>query len=140
MPVAANPKRASNQIDVGADIVAIYAHAAKLRGESWPPPSEPFVPLRPQPAIATIYFIGPEDGPIKIGWASRLKFRLRDLELANAFPLVVWATVEGPVKLEREYHKQFKAHRLHGEWFARHPDILAEIARLTPTPETPHAA
>jgi len=31
---------------------------------------------------------------------------------------------------ERAYHRQFAAHRLHGEWFAPHPDILAEIDRL----------
>lgn len=37
-------------------------------------------------------------------------------------------------KGERAYHAMFKAHRLHGEWFEPHPDILAEIARLTPTP------
>lgn len=82
------------------------------------------------PAIATIYFIGPKDGPIKIGWASRLEFRLRDLRLANAFPLEVWATVEGPPSLEREYHKRFAEHRLHGEWFERSPSIESEIERL----------
>ena len=86
--------------------------------------------LQPRPDRATIYFLGPTDGPIKIGWASRLQYRLRALELANAFPLHVWATVEAEITLEREYHKRFAAHRLHGEWFERHPDILAEIERL----------
>lgn len=87
-------------------------------------------PQRPQPAFATIYFIGPDDGPIKIGWASNIVTRVRDLRLANAFPLRIWASVGGPPSLEREYHKRFAAHRLHGEWFERHPDILAEIERL----------
>jgi len=90
----------------------------------------PYDRSAPRPERATIYFIGPVDGPIKIGWASRLKYRLRDLELANAFPLHVWATVEAEITLEREYHKRFAEHRLHGEWFERHPDILAEIERL----------
>jgi hypothetical protein len=82
------------------------------------------------PKQVTIYFIGPANGPIKIGYASRLSFRLRDLELANPYPLHVWASVEGPLKLEREYHACFAAHRLHGEWFARCLEIEAEIARL----------
>jgi hypothetical protein len=85
---------------------------------------------RPQPSTATIYFVGPVDGPIKIGWASRINVRLRDLRMANAFPLSLWASVSGAPSLEREYHKRFAAHRLHGEWFDRHPDILAEIDRL----------
>lgn len=84
---------------------------------------------KPPPNVI-IYFIGPQDGPIKIGYARRLSFRLRELELMNAYPLTVWASLEGPMKLEREYHARFKEHRLHGEWFARHPDILAEIDRI----------
>lgn len=31
---------------------------------------------------------------------------------------------------ERDYHARFAAHRLRGEWFAPHPDILAEIEHL----------
>jgi hypothetical protein len=96
----------------------------------------PDVPIRlsrPQPTAGTIYFVGPQGGPIKIGFATRLAFRIRDLRLANALPLEIWASVEGPPSLEREYHKRFASHRLHGEWFEPHPDILAEIARLTPS-------
>jgi hypothetical protein len=89
---------------------------------------------RPQPASGTIYFVGPEGGPIKIGFASRLEFRLKDLRTANAYPLKVHATVEGPPKLERDYHQRFAAHRLHGEWFTPHPDILAEVERLASQP------
>jgi hypothetical protein len=83
------------------------------------------------PLIGTIYFIGPVDGPIKIGFASRLEFRVRDLRLMNALPLHVWASVQGPQKVEREYHLRFGGFRLHGEWFTRTPEIEAEIARLT---------
>lgn len=86
--------------------------------------------LRSAPAYATIYFIGPESGPIKIGYTVNVTLRLRDLRLANALPLKLWASIHGPTKLEREYHRRFAAHRLHGEWFERHPDILAEIDRL----------
>jgi len=86
--------------------------------------------LRPAPLTGTIYFIGPRDGPVKIGFASRLAVRLKDLRLANAFPLEVLASVEGPPCLERQYHRRFASARLHGEWFTRTPEIEAEIARL----------
>ena len=95
--------------------------------------------LRPTPTFSTIYFIGPEGGPIKIGYTANLTARLRSLRLANALPISLLASVEGPTRLEREYHRRFAAHRLHGEWFAPHPDILAEIDRLT-TKDTPHAS
>lgn len=85
---------------------------------------------RPAPETGTIYFIGPADGPVKIGFASRLAVRLKDLRLANALPLEVLASVEGPPRLEREYHRRFASARLHGEWFERTPEIEAEIASL----------
>lgn len=117
------------------NLEAIYAHAAKVRGEPWPPSScTSWSGSRPTPARSMIYFVGPAGGPIKIGRASRLEFRLRDLRLANAFPLELWASIEAPTSLEREYHARFDAHRLHGEWFERCPEIEAEIARLNTQP------
>lgn len=86
---------------------------------------------RPLPALTNIYFIGSECGPIKIGMAQNVNMRLRALQLAGPSKLTVLATVLAPPSEERDYHKQFAAHRLHGEWFSPHPDILAEITRLT---------
>lgn len=40
------------------------------------------------------------------------------------------AATPGERKQERAYHKHFSEHRLHGEWFEPHPDIMAEIERL----------
>lgn len=90
----------------------------------------PIRTFRPAPSVGSIYFVGPEGGPIKIGFASRLEFRLKDLRTMNAFPLVVHAVAQGSPSLERAYHKRFAEHRLHGEWFSAHPEILAEIERL----------
>lgn len=88
----------------------------------------------PPVITGTIYFVGPNDGPIKIGFASRLALRLKDLRTMNPYPLIVHATTDGHPKVERQYHKKFAAHRLHGEWFSPHPDILAEIERLNSHP------
>lgn len=116
-------RKRAEQIRAEMDGVMLH-FASKLA------PRPPTVVEPPRPKVGTIYFIGPEAGPIKIGFASRLEFRLRDLQLANALPLIVHASVEGSPKLERDYHRWFAAHRLHGEWFEPHPDILAEIERL----------
>jgi hypothetical protein len=124
--------------DSPIDMAALMKASALQRGLPWPPPSDP-LPIRPRPATATIYFLGPDDGPIKIGFASRVEVRLRGLRLANAFPLQLWATVQGPLTLEREYHRRFAAHRLHGEWFTRCPEIEAEIARLNAERIADHA-
>jgi hypothetical protein len=112
--------------------------AAKIKAETdrtmlaWASSLKTGVTKEPAPPkTGTIYFLGPEGGPIKIGFAKRLSFRLNDLRLMNPFPLIVHASVDGLASLERDYHRQFAAHRLHGEWFSPSPDILAEIERLT---------
>lgn len=118
--------RARKQKELDAEYWALMAHYAPSLTER-----EAIAPRgQSLPAAGTIYFVGPEGGPIKIGFASRLEFRLRELRTMNAFPLMVHATLEGHPSLKRDYHRKFAAHRLHGEWFAPHPDILAEIDRL----------
>lgn len=84
-------------------------------------------PVRP-PTLC--YFIGSIDGPIKIGASARPDYRLRDIQAANAYPLTILALADGGFATETGLHKRFAAHRLQGEWFERHPDILAEIDRL----------
>lgn len=77
-----------------------------------------------------VYFIGSEGGPIKIGVATKPVNRLKELQTSHHERLSIIVTAKGGQAQESAYHKQFAAHRLHGEWFARHPDILAEIERL----------
>jgi len=95
---------------------------AELRRLAYPPPP-------PQPEGYT-YFVSDGVGPIKIGFAMNVKTRLKALSTGSPVKLKVLATRRGPARVERFYHKRFAAHRLHGEWFSRHPDILAEIDRL----------
>lgn len=92
-----------------------------------------------------IYFIGSEAGPIKIGVADCAKSRLETLQTGSPVKLFIMAEMSGGPNIERSYHEKFSEHRLHGEWFAPHPDILAEIDRLkqttgypfTPPPSSP---
>lgn len=86
-----------------------------------------------------VYFVAGDVGGIKIGTAIDPQKRLTDLQCGSPIKLRILAVCDGGRGVEREYHARFSAHRLHGEWFDRHPDILAEIERLSPTPETRNA-
>jgi hypothetical protein len=86
-----------------------------------------------------VYFIGGDIGAIKIGAAHDPAARLKTLQCGSPIPIRLLAIADGCHEVEREYHRQFAAHRLHGEWFERCPEIEAEIGRLNsaplPTPE-----
>lgn len=77
-----------------------------------------------------VYFAGPVDGPIKIGRAVNLARRMKEIKCAHPAPVHVWATTPGGSLEEALYHNLLATHRVHGEWFARHPDVLSAIERL----------
>jgi len=92
----------------------------------------------PTPRLSRfVYFVGGDVGGIKIGIALDPQKRLIDLQCGSPIKLRILAVREGGRSVELAYHRQFAAHRLHGEWFERHPDILAEIDRLTPRRSPP---
>lgn len=100
--------------------------------EEWDRIHAPEPEPAPEPEIewADLYFIGADEGPVKIGVAQHPEKRLRQLQTAYPFPLKLLAVVKGAAPQEPEYHGRFAAHRLRGEWFERCPEILAEIERL----------
>jgi len=79
-----------------------------------------------------VYFIGKLDrGPIKIGFAKNLTRRLWMLQRETGADVRVLAKRPGGRDLEGAYHLQFETARIGLEWFARTPEIEAEIKRLT---------
>lgn len=88
------------------------------------------VPARRAGTSNTTYFIGGDVGAIKIGIACDVPRRLAALQNGSPMVLKVLAITPGGRDVERAYHYQFRAHRLHGEWFERCSEILAEIERL----------
>ena len=96
----------------------------------WPADPRPWnFPKAPEGHI--VYFVGGETGPVKIGFTQQaMKARLVCIQNGSPVKLYVLATVRAHRNLERLYHRQFSAHRLHGEWFERSPEIQAEIDRL----------
>ncbi|WP_203309747.1 GIY-YIG nuclease family protein [Sphingomonas beigongshangi] len=77
-----------------------------------------------------VYFCGPIDGPIKIGFSKDPRERLYRLQTNRHDRLHLWAETPGTDVDEASYHNRFFRFSIGGEWFARTPEIEAEIARL----------
>jgi hypothetical protein len=83
------------------------------------------------PAGHIVYFVGGEIGPVKIGFTQQpIKERLKCIQNGSPVKLRVLATLAARRQKEGWYHRLFAASRLHGEWFERTPELLAEIERL----------
>lgn len=81
--------------------------------------------------IQVIYFIQEgTDGPIKIGRTTQghIHVRLSQLQCGNPSPLRLLGYLPGDLGLERAMHSILARHRLQGEWFAAHPEVLKEAA------------
>jgi hypothetical protein len=80
----------------------------------------------------TIYFVlsCEKEPKVKIGFATNVRNRLRNLQVASPVRLVVVATVDGHNRLERTYHEKFRRDRLYGEWFRFSAAIREEILHL----------
>lgn len=79
-----------------------------------------------------IYFIQNEgDKSIKIGYTGGdAQNRKRQLQTNHSSELHLLATCKGSLEYESALQHRFAKHRLRGEWFRPHPDILAFISKL----------
>lgn len=83
-----------------------------------------------------IYFVQAESGgPIKIGFAADVFARLADLQSASPLTLRLLAGQSAEFWQEKRLHERHKAHRLHGEWFAPHDDVLRDVAAAKAGPQ-----
>lgn len=74
----------------------------------------------------------------KIGCASDVQSRFRDLRNASADDLILWAWAKDCGADEISAHYFFAEHRLHGEWFS--PSVTAFIARRVARQSKPSGA
>lgn len=81
----------------------------------------------------SVYFMGWQNGPIKIGLADNVRVRRETLQVACPYDLEILAVTTGGLRVELEYHRKFGSQRLRGEWFERCPEIEAEIERINMT-------
>lgn len=81
---------------------------------------------------STYFARGKVTGRIKIGVSRSPEYRVSQLQFCTngepATPLVIV-----PTNVEKTYHRAFRRWHEGHEWFAPHPDLIAEIDRLTDT-------
>jgi hypothetical protein len=93
-------------------------------------PTRNITMIKQRPKKHVVYFVRAETGVIKIGTTGDIEWRMKSLRGQSPVALTLLATVRGGRVREHQYHDQFAAHRLHGEWFSPAPEINAEIARI----------
>lgn len=78
--------------------------------------------------IECVYFVSPAPfNEIKIGYATDLFNRLRELQIANPHELHILTAIDGTIALEHRLHAIFATERLRGEWFKTSARIRAFI-------------
>lgn len=66
---------------------------------------------------------------VKIGFASDVERRMRELQTSNSSPVEALISIPGDRALEGRLHKRFAAHRKTGEWFRLSDEIKTFIRR-----------
>ena len=106
-------------------------------GMIYVPRAKRFYPANRKPREASVdmpsglvYFIGGDDGPVKIGYTSNLPVRFLALQNGSAIKLKVLEMRPGTRMDEHTLHARFSAARMTGEWFERTPDLLVMIAAV----------
>ena len=78
-----------------------------------------------------VYFIkSKHTGLIKIGYASDVFERIKQLSSGNTDRLLLLKTIKGGKKKESELHKLFDRYRKEGEWFYPSDELLGFIDSL----------
>lgn len=85
-----------------------------------------------------VYFIGVSDQIVKIGYSIRPENRLLQIRQGSSLmpegydrkQVELLGSIPGGVILESRLHRLLRPHRLHGEWFTQHRDVVAVMAYL----------
>ncbi len=85
--------------------------------------------------MATYIIQAGPTGPVKIGRADDPEDRMRTLQTGQAEELRIIRIVDTPYDCEGAFHERFAEHRLRGEWFRFHADMMTFIP-AAPEPET----
>jgi hypothetical protein len=76
-----------------------------------------------------VYFVQQgENGPIKIGRASNVARRVRQIQVSNPAPLRLLASIDGD--REMEMHERFMKSCISGEWFKPEDELLQFLREL----------
>lgn len=101
--------------------------------QSVEPPNPTPEPGHPAERVGyVVYIVGQPGNPrVKIGYTKNIRTRLVAYQTHSPIELEVLWTCYGGFALEQEIHREFKAFRIHGEWFDfRGKDPVAAVARF----------
>lgn len=70
------------------------------------------------------------EGLIKIGYTTQIAKRVQSLNARGPRPIQIVALLTGSRALERALHRRFARHRMQGEWFRPHAEILDYVRGL----------
>ena len=91
--------------------------------------------------MPSVYVIGHDEPPYKIGHSSNPKHRLADLQVAHYSQLELLAEarmVSGTRKAEAALHEALAPHRVGGEWFDCPLDVILNAASDLAIPLVPY--
>jgi hypothetical protein len=78
-----------------------------------------------------IYAVHPVAGrPIKVGFSRNIKERFSTIQTGSPVPLVLAATFDGDIIIERQMHALLASARSHGEWFNVCMDAVHDAYRV----------
>ena len=128
------PETADNSFEAAPQMANLAEMRDAMDALDWGGDPRP-LNLPAPPAGHIVYFVGAEDGPVKIGFTQQpIKERLKCIQNGSPTKLRVLAALPAFRQKERLYHKLFAPIRLHGEWFQRHPLLLREIDWINGVP------
>ncbi len=91
-------------------------------GDNWH-----FDPLDP-PETPGVYVLRDSATTVKIGKATNIAKRMRELQTGNPLKLRLIAILSDDMEDERKFHDRFKAYRISGEWFRFEQPIRDAVA------------
>ncbi len=72
-------------------------------------------------------YFAQRDDLVKIGISNRPEHRIRNLQVGAGGAVKLLGTILAMPNLEKELHRQFRALRVHGEWFKAAPALLEYV-------------
>ncbi len=107
-------------------------HKIRIEKDIWHQCTPIIPPIDPWPNVPGVYIVAANDR-VKIGKASKVINRLRELQTSAPFKLQLLAVVPGGLKEEGELHHRFHHLRLHGEWFQMNHELIQFVAEARRT-------
>lgn len=107
----------------------LYGPIARYRSDCYESPPDEIAQRRMCEGCVSIYIVGCNEGPIKVGISRSPLKRCKSIQTGCPFAVVllyeaILINRTYAIKRERRFHREFAKNRLTGEWF----NISADVA------------